>query len=122
MTDSKPRAVQLADDAYEAIRGINHLSISGGIPAPIVYDVLGNLKTAGGYGLQQTLSQLGEGLGLSLQKYDVYDGEGRVPAESVATARAALEQAANLAHQVGLLLDQAQSAINLQGYRTDDGD
>lgn len=115
MTEQAPRIVQQAEVAYEAIRAINHMS--GAVPAPVAYDVLGNLKTAGGYGMQQALKQLAAQLTLSLEKYDVYDAEGKNPAESVATATVALEQAASHAQQIGLLLEAAQTAINTQGYR-----
>lgn len=71
-TDDRTPIVREADDAYEAIRAINHATINAvSIPAPVVYDVLGNLKLAAG-----------------------------------------------LAAQIGELLEQAQSRINSQGYRT----
>ena len=53
-----------AEAAYEAIRSINHRTIwlSDGLPAPAVYLVLAELKSALGYGAQQGLEQLGRGL------------------------------------------------------------
>lgn len=101
--------------AYEAIRGINH--VTGGpepIPAPVVYDVLGNLKGVG-HMLPQALDQLGRGLTASLEAFDVYDHKAD-PAESVAQAVDAMRAAAEHARQLGLLLEQAQGAINSQGY------
>ena len=110
-TENTSRVVQLADDAYQAIRGINHLTLGATVPACLLYDVLGNLKGVG-HLLPQTLAQLGAGLGRSLDKYDVYDGEGRDPVQSVAEAVDHLTRAA----QLGQELELAQSAINMLGY------
>jgi hypothetical protein len=61
--DERPGVLADADAAYEAIRALNHVTIwGGGIPAPTIYGVLGNLKTALGYGAEQALNQLGERL------------------------------------------------------------
>lgn len=110
-----------AEAAYEAIRSINHFTIftGNGIPAPVLYRVLGELKTANGYGLNQALDQLAHGLERSLATYDIYEDDGRDPQESVDAAAEALRQAADLANEIGGFLDQAQSAIARQGYRTD---
>lgn len=109
-----------AEAAYEATRSINHSTIvtGNGIPAPVLYRVLGELKTANGYGLNQALDQLAHGLERSLDTHDVYEDDGREPQESVSAAAQALRQAADLANQIGVLLDQAQSAVAGQGYRT----
>lgn len=109
-----------AQTAYEAIRSINHATIfSGdGIPAPVVYRVLGFLQSAGGYGLAQALGQLARGLERSLATYDVCEDDGRDPVDSVAHAVNALTDAAELLQRVGPLLDDAQAAISRQGYRT----
>jgi hypothetical protein len=112
--DEEPQVVQHAADAYEAVRSINHLTF-GAVPAPVVYDVLGNLKNVG-HLLPQALGQLGAGLERSLSEYDVVEDDGGDPAESIALARAYLEEAAALAGQVGELLEKAQGAINRQGY------
>ena len=52
-----------AEAAYEAIRSINHRTIwlSDGLPAPAVYWVLAELKSALGYGAQQGSSNSGVG-------------------------------------------------------------
>lgn len=109
-----------AEAAYEAIRSINHRTIwlSDGLPAPVVYWVLAELKSALGYGAQQALGQLARGLAASLDHYDVCEDDGRDPRVSVEAAVSALEAAAQLIAQVGPLLDAAQSAIAGQGYRT----
>jgi hypothetical protein len=113
MTDS---LVQHADNAYEAVRALNHATIGGrAVPAPTVYALLGNLQSAGGYGLAQLLGQMADGLIRSLSEYDVYDHK-REPAESVAVANKAMRVAAEHARQVGELLSAAQIAINDQGY------
>jgi len=105
--------VQHADDAYEAIRALNHGTYRT-LPAPLVYALLGNLNNVG-YGLEQLLGQLSTGLTRSLTDYDVYD-RNREPGESVALANDAMRQAAQYARLIGQLLSQAQTAINLQGY------
>ena len=107
-------------DAYEAIRSINHATIftGDGIPAPVVYRVLGFLQSAAGYGMAQALGQLARGLERSLSTFDVYEDDGRDPVDSVAHAVNALTDAADLLQHVGPLLDNAQAAISRQGYRT----
>ena len=105
--------VQHADDAYEAIRALNHGTYRT-LPAPLVYDLLGNLNTVG-YGLAQLLGQISTGLTRSLAEYDVYD-RNRDPTESVTLANDAMRTAAQLAHELGALLAAAQTAINSQGY------
>ena len=109
-----------AQEAYEAIRSINHATIftGNGIPAPVVYRVLGFLQSAGGYGMAQALGQLARGLERSLSTYDVCEDDGRDPVDSVAHAVNALSDAADLLQRVGLLLDDAQAAISRQGYRS----
>jgi hypothetical protein len=112
----QPEVVEMADTAYEAIRRINHIT-GGPMLAPRVYAVLGNLKMVG-YGLQQALRQIGDGLvaSLELDKYAVYEDDGRDPVVSVLTAQEYMEAAAEAAEQVGRCLDWAQSAISRQGY------
>lgn len=44
--DELPEVVQQAEAAYEAVRRINHIA-GGSMPAPLVYQVLGNLKMLG---------------------------------------------------------------------------
>lgn len=102
------------DVAYEALRAINHLTLGGAIPAPVVYEVLGNLKGVG-HMLPQALSQLGTGLTASLEAFDVYDHKGD-PADNVTQARAYLLEAAEKSRELGELLEAAQGAINSQGY------
>ena len=50
-------AVHHADQAYEAVRSLNHTTLAAKLPAPVVYDVLGNLKGVG-HMLPQALQQL----------------------------------------------------------------
>jgi hypothetical protein len=101
--------------AYESVRAINHLTSNGlPIPAPVIYEVLGNLKGVG-HLLPQTLRQLTAGLSASLDAFDVYDHNGET-GESVAVAQKTMLAAAEHAKQLGDLLEQAQGAINSQGY------
>ncbi|GAB2864690.1 hypothetical protein [Nocardioides pacificus] len=111
-----------ADYAYDSIRALNHITSSYGrhpIPAPVAYRLLGDLSGMAGM-LPQLCQQLGGGLGASLETFDVYDNN-REPAQSVAQAIDALTQAANLAKRLTAALDEAQSAINAQGYNDGSG-
>ncbi|MFJ5978416.1 hypothetical protein [Pseudarthrobacter oxydans] len=116
MDDETPEVVRAADEAYEAIRAINHLTVSQVYAAPTVYSVLGNLKGLG-HLLPQACTQLARSLGRSLDEYEVYEDDGRDPIQSVATAADHLTRAANLAAELGVELEKAQSAISRQGYR-----
>lgn len=104
--------------AYESIRGINHLTSGGPIPAPVVYDVLGNLKGIG-HMLPQALTQLGDGLLRSLDEFDVYDNKGDARTNAT-NAVQLLMAAAEHAEALGAALEAAQGAINSQGYRAGD--
>ncbi|MDJ0318893.1 hypothetical protein [Arthrobacter antibioticus] len=115
MDQETPEVIQKADDAYEAIRAICHMSQTH--PAPTVYGVLGNLKGAIGPMLAQTLRQLAKGLERSLNEYDVYEDDGSDPAGSIALAGKHLYEAAILADLLGESLTKAQNAISRQGYR-----
>lgn len=117
MSDGQPVTVQLADDAYEAVRAINHATISRpDIPAPEVYSVLGSLKLVGG-ALDQALRQLGVGLAGSLEAHDVYQDDGSEPLPHVLECVDALTEARQHAVALGRLLERAQGAISRQGYR-----
>jgi len=115
--------VALADDAYEAVRAINHATITTPHPAPVVYRVLGSLKLLGP-GLDQALSQLGAGLGRSLELHEVYEDDGADPVARVAEAVDLLTAAREHAAALGRLLEQVQGTIARQGYRdeTDDAE
>jgi len=107
----------LADQAAQAVRAINHATITGpALPAPCVYDVLGALKLLG-YGLEQATSQLADRLAASVGTFDLYECDGSDPAAQVAVATAALNRAAGMARALGELLDTSQSAVAGQGCR-----
>lgn len=115
MSEETAIVVQEADTVYEAVRAICHHSETQ--PAPTVYRVLGNLKSAAGPMLAQALNQLAAGLERSLTEYDVYEDDGSDPADSVATAAHHMRAAAALADQIGNHLSDAQNAIAGQGHR-----
>jgi hypothetical protein len=114
-----PPLVKSAIDAYDAVRAINHLAL-GAIPAPVAYDVLGNLKCVG-HMLPQAFHQIGHGLIKSLCEYDVYD-DCSDPAMNVHLACSYLAEASQKAAEMGRLLEAAQSAISRQGYRNPIGE
>lgn len=103
-----------ADAHYDAARAISQL-LRGPTPAPAAYQLLGNLKSSAGHMIAHSLSELAVRLQESLSQFDVYDAKGD-PAASVATANAHLVKAAQLAAAIGELLEQAQTAINSQGF------
>ncbi len=100
----------------ESLRAINHLTNTQVIPAPTVYQVLGELKAIGSL-LPQTCVQLANGLSMSLQLLEVYD-HNQEPARSVEQAVVLLNQALRKAIELGDLLDAAQTQIGGQGYHT----
>lgn len=111
------RLARLADDAADAIRAINHATITQNpLPAPGLYNVLGSLNRVG-YGLDQALTQLGDRLAESADVFDLYEDDGSDPAASITAARSAMALAAEHARALGSLLDSAHSAIARQGYR-----
>lgn len=110
------REHELADGASQAIRAINHLTIGAhAIPAPEMFEVLGDLKSLG-YGLEQALRQLARSLASSLAVYAVYEEDGGNPEESVAYAMESMRVAAGHASRLGEVLDGAQADISRQGY------
>lgn len=62
--DQTPEAVHVADNAYDALRTMAHLTRATH-PAPEVYRILGNLKNLGSF-LPQISTQLAQGLVKSL--------------------------------------------------------
>lgn len=113
--------VEHASTAAEAIRAINHATQTGPIPAPVLYELLGELKLAA-QRLPQALTQLADRLDASLRAYDVYDEPGRDPHYSVIEANTHLSDTARYAEKLAERLEAAQTAIHAQGYRTPDGE
>ena len=106
------------DVAADAIRAVNHLTGNGHpIPAPVAYEVLGNLAALA-HRLPQALTPLAQGLNRSMDEFTVTDSAGD-PRTSATTAVEALTLAAQLAEQVGAALAEAQQAIAGQGYDSD---
>ena len=112
--DTRPRAVQYAEDAYESLRAINHLRLYP-TPAPVLYSVLGDLKSVGSM-LGEALGNLGVGLTGSLEVYDVREDDGGDPVARAADAVAHMTRAQELARQIYAELDAAQSAIARQSF------
>ncbi|GAA2500562.1 hypothetical protein [Terrabacter carboxydivorans] len=107
---------ELAYAASEAVRDINHRTISSpAIPAPQIYEVLGDLKTLG-YGLEQALRQLARSLASSMSVYALYEEDGGNPEESIAYAMDSMRVAAGHASRLGEVLDSAQCDISRQGF------
>ncbi len=117
MSNDATRSVeQLADEAYEAVRLIKELTRGARLPAPKVYEVLGDLQGAGRL-LSVALTQLATGLGRSLREFEVYESGGGEPSVSVAISRDHLAKASGLAAELADELEKAQSAISHQRVR-----
>ncbi|MGQ0846515.1 MAG: hypothetical protein ACT4QF_20520 [Sporichthyaceae bacterium] len=125
MSDSTPVGERTYNDATilehaaaaaEAIRAINHLTRGGPMPAPLVYDLLGELKVLV-QRLPQALDQIANALTDSMLCYALTDAPGRDPEFSIVEAGTHLIDAASRAEKLGELLEAAQTAIRDQGYR-----
>jgi hypothetical protein len=108
-----------ADVAYESVRAMNHITGGGaayaqGIPAPVVYTVLGNLSGMANM-LPQLMEQLANGLVRSLDNFAVYDNK-QEPSLSAQEAAELLASAGVHAMRMADALSAAQVAINSQGY------
>jgi GH35 family endo-1,4-beta-xylanase len=110
--------IQSGNDAYEAIRTLNHATITTTIPAPVAYALLGSLRQLE-HAVAQLAGQLSTGLRRSLSEFDVYD-DARDPAQSVAMAAVALEETANHANRTAECAAAAQLAITWQGFRLEE--
>lgn len=118
MTDAKTPA-QLADDAAEAIRALNHATMSGRpgweFPAD-AYDVIGNLRE-----MAQRLPQLLQQAETFLQR--LADGDhirsdrGGNGAAEVNAARDAIDRARDDALSMEAALDTAHSALSPLAYQ-----
>jgi len=106
--------------ACEAVRAINHATITRPpLPAPIVYELLGAISRIG-YGLDQALGQISTSLADSLEApglFTVYEADGSDPAHSVDNARAALNTAVEAANDMATAVEHAQSQLAWQGFR-----
>ena len=107
---------EYAAAAYEAIRAVNHLTITKPpLPAPDVYVPLADLARLG-HALSQALDQLGDCLAGSLSTHQLYQDDGSDPAAAITRAESLLQSAAQLAQSFGVYTAAAQQAINEQGH------
>lgn len=109
------------DLTYESVRSVCHLT-SGplSIPAPMVYEMVGNWKAAL-HLLPQALEQTAGALQRSLKEYEVTDGPGLDPAAQAREASASMLEAGRLVRTAAQLLEEAQQTIARQGYVTKTG-
>lgn len=94
----------------QAARAIAHLTLGAVTPAPVVYDVLGDLKQVG-WRLAEVSASLSAGLAASLDAFDVYQTDDGDPQAAVAAAQAASARAMSAAFEA------TQSAISRQAIR-----
>lgn len=105
-----------ANDAYAALKKLALVTRGAQIPAPVGYDLIGDLKLAV-FLLPEITENVSRALANSLNKFEVYDAEGVDPVQSIASAADHLLRAASFALQMAEELDRAQSAIRDQGYK-----
>lgn len=89
------------------------------VPAPEVYELLGDISAAISTRLPDALERMADSLERSfLVDYDVYEDDGTDPAQSIHAARQALSTAILLLRDAGDSLDHARIAMRNQGYRS----
>jgi hypothetical protein len=118
--DEFDRLANLAESTAEAVRGLNHATLTHrAIPAPHVAPILGSLATTG-WRVQQLLPQVSGCLAASLDGevtgYRVSQDDGTDPLAAVVEARDHLTAAARLAGELGSRLDAAHQALSRQRY------
>lgn len=111
-----------ADAIYQAVRTLNHRTISvRSIPPPDVYKIMSGLTPAT-FAAVQLCQQLSAGLERSLVTHDVYEDNNGSPAERVALAQVDLDTAARHFHLAYGALNAAWSAVSSLGYRNPETD
>jgi hypothetical protein len=105
----------LAEDAYEAIRALNHKTQGSKLNAPTIYTMLDDLASTC-HGMQQLLDQLGQALARSVAEDDVYDLKGD-PRDTLSAARAQFAEAGKAVERAGRLIRDAHVTINSQGIK-----
>lgn len=102
-----------AEDAYEAIRYLNHVTQGAKINAPTIYTMLDDLASTC-TGMQQLLDQLGAALKRSVEEDDVYDLKGD-PRQTLIKASIQFSAAGWAAAAAGKSIRDAHVTINSQG-------
>lgn len=101
-----------ANDAYEAIRTLNHITQGQKIPAPVIYTMLDDLAGTCA-GLQQLLDQLTYGLKRSVDEDNLTDDKG-APRDTLVKASVQFSEAGWAAARAGRALRDAHVTINSQ--------
>ena len=115
MTEIFPDVLRHAGEAQESILAMSRVAPDV-LTAPVAFDVIDELEGLSCL-LPTVFSQISTGLTRALTKFETYENDGGDPEVSTATARAVLSRAAELASQLGLLLDEAKTAVSEQGHR-----
>lgn len=87
------------------------------VPAPELYEILGNLEGAGGYLLAELLGRLADGIQKSVAEYEVYEDDVGNPGGRAKLTAMLLREAAAHAKHICLCLEAAHSEIAGQGHR-----
>jgi len=107
--------VRHSSSANRAVRSIVSLTTDKVMLAGEAVDLLGHLAALNGR-LPQALDQVSQGLGRSLDDYQVFERDGEVSAVRTAAARRHLAHASELAELLGLALADARSELLQQAY------
>lgn len=107
---------QLASELYDGMHDLGVAVLGRAVPAPELYGILGNIKSAGGYYLGELLERLADGIERSVDEYEVYEDDGGDPVLRAALAASLIQGAAAHATRVAQCLEAAQSAIAAQGH------
>jgi hypothetical protein len=114
MTETLPDVLRHAGDTRDAIRALSR-TMPASLPAPIASELIGDLEAAC-HELPLALNQIVASLTRSLSDFDMEDDDGTNPRVSVMAANLHLSLAAELADQLGDVLQQARSALAHQRY------
>ncbi len=120
--DQRAAADRLGTASEELAREANGIRLAL-MPAPVAYDVLGNVKLSLGslnevvrhlpYGLRRSLDDPG----LEVDDQDLWTGVSRNPSRQVEIASGHLNALAGLLDAAAAQVEAAQSALNGQGCR-----
>lgn len=117
--DLHRRLANQVSTAYQAVQTIEATTRNFGqvpLPAPMVYDLLADLKSIG-YVLGHALTRIAADLNASHRAYDLFNDDGTDPTDTLDNAADLFAAATVHAHGIGRALEDAQAELSTQGYR-----
>lgn len=116
MTTREEQTRDIANDLYDGMHDLSVAVMRRVVSPPELYTILGNLKLASGYYLEELLGRLADGVERSIAELELYHADGGDAAANVAQAIAWLKIAQQGARGVAAQLEAAHSAIAPIGY------